>query len=273
LKEFRARHFSLTHMLVAFVSQHLFQNNTYTIRHGLAAGMRRKGGLGFLPVDRPETPEITFLRKLSFQGKVIYDIGSFEGILTLFFGRTGTRVVAYEPNPRNYSRCLENVRLNCLSNVQVLNRGVSDRAGNIELIYDPLMPGAGSGEKDIAQQIGSSVRTSQKVRIPIVSLDDDIRLNRLPEPDFIKIDIEGMEFPALKGMERTLRDRHPELFIEMHGATAIEKLEIAHAVIDLLESHGYRAYDIESARYLTRADLGYRLPGHLYATYHLAPGS
>jgi FkbM family methyltransferase len=260
-------------MLVAFISQHLFQNYTYTIRHGLAAGMRRKGGLGFLPIDRPETPEITFLRKLSFEAKVIYDIGAFEGILTLFFSRKGRKVVAYEPNPRNYARCLDNVRLNHLNNVQVLNRGVSDRAGNIELIYDPLMPGAGSGEKDIAQQIGSSVKTSQKVQIPIVSLDDDIRLNGLPEPDFIKIDIEGMEFPALKGMERTLRDRHPELFIEMHGATATEKMEITHAVIDLLESHSYRAYDIESGRYLERSNIENRPPGHLYATHHLGLGS
>jgi FkbM family methyltransferase len=254
-------------MLVAFVSQHLFQSHIYTIRHGLAAGMQRKGGLGFLPIDRPETAEIAFLRKLSFEGKVIYDIGSFEGVLALFFGRAGSKVVAYEPNPRNYARCLDNVRLNRLSNVQVLNRGISDRAGNIELIFDPLMPGAGSGEKDIAQQIGSSVKTSRKVRIPIVSLDDDIRLNGLPEPDFIKIDIEGMEFPALKGMERTLRERHPELFIEMHGATATEKMAITRAVVDLLETHNYRAYDIESGRYLTRSDIGNRLPGHIYATY------
>jgi FkbM family methyltransferase len=254
-------------MLVAFVSQHLFQSYIYTIRHGLAAGMRRKGGLGFLPIDRRETAEIAFLRKLSFEGKVIYDIGSFEGVLTLFFGRAGSKVVAYEPNPRNYARCLDNVRLNRLSNVQVLNRGISDRAGHIDLIYDPLMPGAGSGEKDIAQQIGSSVKTSRKVRIPIVSLDDDIRLNGLPEPDFIKIDIEGMELPALKGMERTLRDRHPELFIEMHGATATEKMAITRAVVDLLESHNYRAYDIESRRYLTRSDIGNHLPGHLYATH------
>jgi FkbM family methyltransferase len=260
-------------MLVAFISQHLFDHYTYTIRHGLAAGMRRKGGLGFLPVDRWETPEITFLRNLSFENKVIYDVGSFEGVLTLFFARTAKDVIAYEPNPRNYARCLENVRLNDLTNVKVLNRGVSDRAGIIELIYDPLMPGAGSGEQAIAQQISASVGTSQKLRVPIVRLDDDIDLNVLPQPDFIKIDVEGMEFLALQGMQRTLRQQRPELFIEMHGATAIEKAEIAHTVIDLLETHCYRTYDIESGRYMTRSNLGGRLPGHLYSVPHRGLGS
>ena len=75
-----------------------------------------------------------------------------------------------------------------------------------------------------------------------MALDEDIGLSGLPIPDFIKIDIEGMEFPALKGMQRTLLDRRPELFIEMRGATAKEKMENAHAVVDLLETCGYRIY-------------------------------
>jgi len=82
---FRTRHFGLRHMVVAFLSQKLFGNYTYTIRHGLASGMRRKGGLGFLPVKSGETAETEFLRNLSLRGKVVYDVGAFEGLITLFF--------------------------------------------------------------------------------------------------------------------------------------------------------------------------------------------
>jgi len=73
-------------MLVAFVSQRLFGNYTYTIRHGLASGMRRKGGLGFLPVNSGETAETEFLRKLPLAGKVVYDVGAFEGAAYRPFG-------------------------------------------------------------------------------------------------------------------------------------------------------------------------------------------
>ncbi len=228
--------------------------------------MRRKGGLGFLPIGPKETPESRFLQKLAIGGKVIYDIGAFEGVLTLFFARKARQVVAYEPNPQNYVRCLENIRLNKLENVQVFNRGVSDHAGDIELTYDPLMPGAGSGESSIAQQIRSSVKASRTLRVPIILLDDDIHLNNLPKPDLIKIDIEGMEFAALKGMQRTLGGWHPELFIEMHGATPNEKVEIAQAVVDLLETFGYRICDVENNLYLTRSNLGDQRPSHIYCT-------
>lgn len=266
MKQFRTEHFSLKHMLVSFLSQKFFYNYTYTIRHGLAAGMRRKGGLGFLPIGPTETAEVRFLRQLPIKGKVIYDIGAFEGLLTLFFARQASSVVAFEPNPRNFTRCDENVRLNDLKNVKILNRGIADRAGMIELTYDPLMPGAGTGETAIAQQITSSVKTAHKVQVAIASLDDDIAVNGLPLPDLIKIDIEGMELPALKGMQRTLRERAPELFIEMHGSTPENKVENAHAVVDLLERCSYRVYDVENNCYLTASDLGDRPPSHLYCT-------
>ena len=253
-------------MMIAFVSQHLFRNYNYTIRHGLAAGMRRRGGLGFLPIDPGETPETSFLRTLSLDNKVVYDVGAFEGVLTLFFARKAKHVVAYEPNPHNFARCIENIRLNNLKNVRVLNRGVSDCAGTINLTYDPLMPGAGSCEIAIAHQISSSIKSSRNLRIPIVSLDDDISLNDLPAPNLIKLDIEGMEFQALKGMQRTLQKDHPDLFVEMHGATHKEKTEIAEAVIHLLETCGYRVFDVERGRYLTRSSLGNQRPGHLYCT-------
>src|SRR5260370_33379135 len=111
--------------------------------------MRRKGGLGFVPIERVATPEVIFLRQLPLSGRVVYDIGAFQGIMTLFFARQARQVISWEPNPRNYSHCMENVRLNSLTNVQLLNRGVSHSAGTFELVYEPLMPGAGSREPPI----------------------------------------------------------------------------------------------------------------------------
>lgn len=253
-------------MVVSFISQKLFGSYTYTVRHGLAAGMRRKGGLGFLPFESGETAETRFLRGLHLEGKVVYDIGAFEGVLTLFFARQARQVITYEPNPRNYAKCSENIRLNRLENVRLLNRGVSDAAGSIELIYDPLMPGAGSAEAAIAGQIGSSVKSARRLSIPVLPLDQDITENALPPPDFIKIDIEGMELPALHGMRGTLMSRHPVLYIEMHGATADEKTLNSQAVVKFLDQCGYHIHDVEHGDDLTPETLGNRCPSHLYCT-------
>jgi hypothetical protein len=75
-----------------------------------------------------------------------------------------------------------------------------------------------------------------------------------------------MELNALKGMQRLLRERRPELYIEMHGATLKEKTENSQAVIAFLEERGYKIYDVEHRDYLTRATLGDRRPSHIFCT-------
>jgi hypothetical protein len=43
------RHYSRKHSAIAWISQNLFDYVTYTVRHGLLRGMKRKGGLGWMP--------------------------------------------------------------------------------------------------------------------------------------------------------------------------------------------------------------------------------
>jgi FkbM family methyltransferase len=264
--QFRTEHFGIKHKLVAFISQKLFGNFTYTVRHGLARGMRRKGGLGFLPVSAKPTEEEVFLGALPLEGKVVYDIGAFEGLLTLYFSRRAKQVIAFEPNPRNRAKCLENLRLNKIANVRLINEGVSNAPGTVTLVFDPLMPGAGTVDESIAQQISSSVDAARTVEITVLPLDEHLHRKELPPPDLIKIDIEGLEFQALQGMEQVLARYSPGLYIEMHGATVTEKLANAQAVVGFLDAHGYGVFDVENKRYLTPANLGGHRPSHLYCT-------
>lgn len=260
---FRSQHFSLRHRVIAFISTRIVGNFVYTIRHGLAAGMRRKGGLGFLGSSHLSAEE-SFLSNLSFADRTVYDIGAFEGLVTLFFAREAASVITYEPNPRNYRLCVENVKLNGLSNVQVFQRGISSKEGYMGLTWDPLMPGAASGNVELVSQIASSVKTARSLEIPVTTLDADIEKMKLPHPDFIKIDVEGMELDALKGMLKTIRTFHPDLFIEMHGAEMPDKIRNALLVCQFLEESGYSIYDVENQRHLTSTTLDSHPPSHLY---------
>ena len=64
------------------------------------------------------------MRSLDLSGKVVYDIGALQGIMTLFFARQARTAVTCEPHPANYQRVLESVQLNALRNVTVLNRAL-----------------------------------------------------------------------------------------------------------------------------------------------------
>lgn len=264
----RKAHYTLRHRMIASLSQRL-DGITYTQRHGLIRGMRRRGGLGFLPAiftgSTHNTPEHRFLESLDLRDKVVYEVGAFQGLLTLFFSSRAREVIAYEPNPPSYERVTENLRLNGRQNVRLRQLAVGDRPGVLTLLTDPLMPGGASADPQVSNQIRSSVAAITSVTVPVVTLDDDIRTSELPPPDFIKIDIEGMELPALRGMASILRRHFPELYIEMHGATIEQKDENVRAVVDYLCGVGYgRILHVESGTPITPANATTARRGHLY---------
>ena len=270
---FRSLHFSIRDRLVTFVSEKLFENRIYTVRHGLIKGMKRKGGLGFLPAafsrsSRNEVEE-AFLRSLDLSGKIVYDIGAFQGIMTLFFARQAKAVVTYEPHPANYQRVLENVQLNALRNVTVLNRALGDQEGTLILVFDPRMPGAATGDPAIVGQIQSSISEAAAVEVPVVCLDDDLARHNLPRPDFVKIDVEGMELAVLRGMQKTLAASHPALYLEMHGATQEEKNRKALAIVQFLSVAGSRRIlHVETGTIVTMSNSAVANEGHIYCTMH-----
>jgi FkbM family methyltransferase len=260
-------HYSLKHLAIATVSQ-WFDGYTYTVRHGLLRGMKRRGGLGFLPerlIGHQGTEETRFLAALDLSGAVVYDIGGFEGLLTLFFATRAATVIVYEPNPTSRARLVENVRLNGLTNVTVRPLGVGARESESTLIYDPLMPGAASADAEAGGQIRNTSEAARSERIRIVSLDGDRRENRLPDPTFVKIDVEGMELDVLRGMAETIRRVKPALYIEMHGATQEHKRRNARDVVTFLTQANYSSIlHVETNTLVTPDSAEASPPSHLY---------
>ena len=184
------RHYTFKHRIVAWISQHLFDNLTYTVRHGLLKGMKRKGGLGWLPqfvAGSLESREQAFWSGMNFEGLVVYDVGAFQGLLTLLFARQARTVVSYEPNGMNRARLTENLRLNRVDNVIVRNLGVGSETGTATMVASPLMSGGATIESSAVEGLRSSNLPVVSEQISIVRLDDDIRDSSLPAPDFIKI--------------------------------------------------------------------------------------
>jgi FkbM family methyltransferase len=257
------RHYSLRHRGVAWISRHLFDRFTYTVRHGLIRGMKRKGGLGWMPAwlsRATQTREEMFWHDLAVDGLVVYDVGAFHGILTLFFASRAAQVIAYEPNETNHGRLIENVRLNSLGNVIVRGLAIGSHARSGKLVYDPSMAGGGS--------VNANAEGSVTQSVEITTLDHDIATNALPAPDLIKIDIEGWELEALEGARATLDAHHPALFLEMHGDTMREKRRKASAIVAFLGDVGYaNLVHVESGQAVGPGDEVRAAEGHLYCRY------
>ena len=250
------RHYTLGHRVIAWISRRLFNRVTYTVRHGLIRGMKRRGGLGWMPRST-QTKEEMFWHRLPLAGLVVYDVGAFHGILTLFFASRCAQVIAYEPNEVNHARLIENVALNRLMNVAVRKLAVGGQARSGTLIYDPSMPGGGSVDANAAGTVSQQVK--------ITTLDHDFAAYSLPAPDLIKIDIEGWELEALQGARATLAAHHPALFLEMHGETMREKRRKARTIVAFLCDAGYTdIVHVETGATVTPGDESVAAEGHLY---------
>jgi FkbM family methyltransferase len=252
-------HYSLRHRAVSWISRCLFDRVTYTVRHGLIRGMRRKGGLGWIPAGA-QTREEMFWRGLPLTGLVVYDVGAYHGMLTLFFASRCAQVIAYEPNEINHARLVENIRLNSLDNVRVRKLGVGAQTGSGTLHYSPEIAGGGTLDPNAIGDVSQAIQ--------ITTLDQDIAAFGQPAPDLIKIDIEGWELEALLGARATLDAYHPELFLEMHGETIREKQRKVHEIVAFLHDAGYQSIlHVETGAVIAAGNEALAAEGHLYCRY------
>jgi len=129
-------------------------------------------------------------------GDTYVDVGANVGVMAFTaaaaVGPTG-RVLAFEPHPDNIRNFLTGVLVNDFKNVQLHGFALSDAQSIFSLFGTSngyLMPG------------GQTV-------FQTVALPGDPILADLPRLDFLKIDIEGHEPQALKGIDKTLRKHRP----------------------------------------------------------------
>jgi FkbM family methyltransferase len=141
------------------------------------------------------------------EGEVCVDVGANIGAIAFLaatiVGPAG-RVVAVEPNPDNLQLLYRGIALNGFQNVEVFPFAASDRRAVVSL----------TGGTSNTHLVPSIAPDERGVFAQTVALDDV--LGGLSRLDFVKMDIEGHEPLALKGMSR-LMDRHrPTLLIEFN---------------------------------------------------------
>jgi FkbM family methyltransferase len=137
-------------------------------------------------------------------GMVVLDIGAFVGWHTLLAARQvgeHGKVYAFEPDPRNYELLNENLHLNQVdSRVVRLLRAVSDKNGEQRF----FLHGGDQSRRSLVRSGGVD-----STSLTTVVLDEF--LNRDLQVDVIKMDIDGGEVNALRGMRETLARAAPTL--------------------------------------------------------------
>ena len=154
------------------------------------------------------------------------DVGANVGNHSIVFSRLFRTVIAFEPNPTNFTL----LSLNSAGrNIECFQYAVSDSAGSISLhTTDDFNSGAHSSQ---------SGKNTSFYTVKAVTLDEFLSLGE--KVDFIKIDTEGHEYSVLKGAEMTLRRDHPVIAFEQ---SVSEWQDGSTKSIELLKSFGYQHF-------------------------------
>lgn len=254
------------------ILRQLSKDHVYVVRRGVAKGLKRRGGLGFVPQFSQPSAEEQFLGNLCLRGQTVYDIGAYEGVMALFFAKAvgaGGRVIAFEPNPVNCARLESNVALNKFDNVTIFQVAIGSRQEKAQLAIRRHDYATGSIDPSIKMQILQE--QGALIEVEVDTLDHRFQVTRLPSPDFVKIDVEGYELNVLNGMTETIARKKPNIFIELHGVGVQQKRENVKNVINFLSEVGYAIYHVESGREVgLNEDI---TEGHIYCVAKTLPQS
>ena len=153
------------------------------------------------------------------QGDIVYDIGANIGYFSLIFARkvgSEGQIFAFEPLPENIERLQENLMLNHREdNVTVVSSAVSDSTGTEEFLVHSL-----HSMGKLAGVNGRNTKYQRSVIVKSLTIDGFIYDEGKPAPDIVKMDIEGGEVKAIRGMTRLLSDKKPIILLELHGPDA-----------------------------------------------------
>lgn len=130
---------------------------------------------------------------------VLVDVGAHHGTVTSIFLGKGWSAVAYEPDPLNRKAFTRRVGDN--PRVQLSDCAVSDKpSASASFFTSPVSTGISA----LAPFHGSHEVTTS---VEVVTLADDLRRRGIKKIEFLKIDIEGYDFFAIKGFDWSQKPR------------------------------------------------------------------
>lgn len=136
------------------------------------------------------------------KGAVIWDIGANVGLYSCYAAKQrGCRVFAFEPSVFNLELLARNIFLNELTGqITIVPLPLSDTLAFSNLNMTSM--DWGGALSTFGQEYGHDGKTMDKVFVfPTIGLSmvDAAEFLKIPQPDFIKMDVDGIEHLILKG--------------------------------------------------------------------------
>jgi FkbM family methyltransferase len=163
-------------------------------------------------------PELVDYIKAFSRGSIFYDIGANVGTFSIYADKmdNGISVYAFEPNAFSFAKLVKNVHLNHCENVNVFPIAISN-VSKCDVLYIPSTElGTATCQFGDKNYLKDGFEVSHGI---FGSTIDDLVFNHnFPKPDYIKIDIDGLEMQVIEGMKKLLSlSCIQSIFVEVNG--------------------------------------------------------
>jgi FkbM family methyltransferase len=188
-------------------------------------------------------PEVSnLLKNLLRRGSTFFDVGANVGYFTFLASSivgAGGWVHSFEPIPENCGRITNNVSKNLIRNVVIHQVAVGKSQGSLTLYTSQDTSNSGWAS------VVPSPRRLATIDVPSISLDAYVASDPVRMPDVIKIDIEGAELQALRGMTELLSTSpRTDLIMEINPFLLERAGSTAGELIQWLRARDYRVFRI-----------------------------
>lgn len=173
------------------------------------------------------------------------NLGLYSSVILKTFGEK--RIIAIEPEVNNFIRLNNNIALNTTiqNKITTLNIAIGATSKLIELEY-PTINNNGS----FRVAINSFNTNTTKKYYPMMDLDTVFKSLDIKAITLMKIDIEGYEMEALKGINWDSKYKPQNILMEFSDYVSRTGTS-THEILQYLIKKGYQPYSVDKVPYLT----------------------
>jgi|GEM_PF-3911620 len=203
----------------AWLNRRLAAHGTVVYRYRdrrINVDLRDRVGRQMIKHGFTEQPFITLIEKhFTDSGCCFLDIGANLGNYSLALAPHFAKTIAFEPNPPVFKRLTQNVEYNPDLQIEPFNCGLSSQSGT--LAFYPNNEGNSGASGFEAERMGIEPLELETSAGDEFAASIDIRIAA------IKIDVEGHELEVIRGLEKTIANDQPVIFMEWLGDTMDRK--------------------------------------------------
>jgi len=186
---------------------------------------------------------------------IIFDIGSCEGEDSIRYSRLfpNGKIFAFEPLPRNAEMIKLHLDTYGTKNVELFQIALSDAVGDADFYVS-------SGQKDSRvskedwdfgnkssslllphannKEFFPWLEFSEKIKVPMDTLEHFCALQGVPEIDFVHLDVQGAELKVLSGAGHLINHIHA-VWLEVENIPLYENQPLKQDVENFMREHGF----------------------------------